>query len=100
LCGGKRISEAWDSRKRILTLTIQGPAGLQDTIFIGCENQGIKQVKVNGKPASFFVDVAQRMVHGPVTFTARPLKIEVICSLDGEHKLPAQLAPPDALSQR
>ncbi|MGZ5517594.1 MAG: hypothetical protein ACXWJX_07845 [Limisphaerales bacterium] len=95
LWGGKRLSETWNGRK--LTLTIQGPAGLQDTIFIGCENQGIEQVKVNGKSASFSFDPAQRMAHGPVTFTSRPLKIEVNCSPDADNKLPTHPAAPDSL---
>ncbi|MDB6058574.1 MAG: hypothetical protein JWO95_2418 [Verrucomicrobiales bacterium] len=97
LWGGKRLSESWDRRKRKLTLTLQGPAGLQDTIFIACESQAIDHINVNGKPASFSYDPAQRMAHGPVTFTSRPLKIEVIYSSGDDNKLPTRPATPDPL---
>jgi hypothetical protein len=93
--GGKRLSEIWNGRK--LTLTLHGPAGLQDTTFIACGNQGIDHVNVNGKPASFFFDPAQRLAHGPVTYTSRPLKIEVICSPGDDNKLPTRPATPDPL---
>jgi len=87
LWGGKRISEEWDGKNRKLMLTVQGPAGVQDTLVVGCGNQGIKELAVNGKQEPFFFDAAQGLVHGKVTFTSRPLKIEVLCSPNSANAL-------------
>lgn len=86
--GGKRISEEWDGKKRRLTLAIQGPAGLQDTLLIGCGKEGIEQVNVSGKGEPFCFDAAQGLVHGKVTFTSQPLKVEVLCSSNAANALP------------
>ena len=88
LWGGKRISEVWDGAARKLTLTLQGPAGLQDTVFLWAAKQGLQEVVVAGKPAPFFFDPTQGLAHGLVTFTAQPLRIEVLCSQDGANRLP------------
>jgi len=98
LWGGKRLSEVWDGKARILTFSVQGPAGLQDTVFLGGAQQGLQEVLVAGRPALFFFDAAQGLAHGLVTFTAEPLRIEVRCSQDGANRLPekpvsAALAP-------
>jgi hypothetical protein len=93
LWGGKRLSEVWDDQTRKLTLTIQGPAGLQDTIFVGCVSQGIEQVSVGGKREPFFFDPAQGLVHGKVTFTSQPLKVEVLCSPSAANGLPDSPVP-------
>jgi hypothetical protein len=98
LWGGKRISESWDGTMRKLTFTIHGPAGLQDTIFIGGATFGIRQVVVAGKPAVFSFDPDQGLAHGSVTFTASPLKVEVLCSPDGVNGLPEKTAPRDPLT--
>ncbi len=97
LWGGKRISEEWDGKQRKFTLTLQGPAGLQDTLFIGCVGQDIEQVNVSGKPEQFFFDPAQGLVHGKVTFTTQPLKIEVLCSPNSANALPAHPVAPGPL---
>jgi hypothetical protein len=89
--GGKRISERWDARKRKLTFEVHGPAGLQDTIFIAGAKQGIQQVVVGGKQADFFYDPAQGLAHGNVTFTGKPLKMEVNCSPQNANALPEKL---------
>ncbi len=86
--GGKRISERWDARKRKLTVEVQAPAGLQDTIFIGVGRHGIQKTTVAGQQADFSFDPAQGLAHGPVTFTPKPVKIEVHCSPDRANGLP------------
>ncbi len=86
--GGKRIAERWDARKRTLTVEIHGPAGLRETVFVAAANYGIQQILVAGKGADFFFDPAQRLAHGQVTFSAKPLKLEVLCSPDGAGMLP------------
>ena len=88
LWGGKRLSEVWDGKARILTFSVQGPAGLQDTVLLGGAQQGLQEVLVRGRPALFFFDAAQGLAHGLVTFTAEPLRIEVRCSQDGANRLP------------
>jgi hypothetical protein len=89
LWGGKRISECWDAKALKWTIVVQGPAGLQDAVFLGGANRGLAQVLVGGKPAEFFSDLAQGLAHGLVTFTAEPLTIEVLCSRDGANRLPS-----------
>jgi hypothetical protein len=86
--GGKRISELWDASKRKLTLEVHGPAGLQDTVFITGAKHGIQQVIVAGHRADFSFDPVQGLAHGPVTFTGKPLKIELLCAYDSAHGLP------------
>ncbi|MDD2474388.1 MAG: twin-arginine translocation signal domain-containing protein [Dysgonamonadaceae bacterium] len=82
LWGGKRISEIWDAKKQSLTFEVDGPVGLQETIFIVGAQHGIEKIVVEGETATFFIDSAQGIAHGTVTFTAKPLKITVYCSLD------------------
>ena len=88
LWGGKRLSETWDPKTRKLTFTVHGPAGLQDTVFLGGAKHGLQEVLVGGKPAPFFFDPAQGLAHGLVTFVAEPLRIEVLCSPEGANRLP------------
>jgi hypothetical protein len=97
LWGGKRLSEAWDPGRRKLTFEVQGPAGSQDTVFIGGANYGIEQVLVAGQRAAFCFDPAQGLAHGPVTFSSGPLKIEVFCSTDHANRLPETAASGDAV---
>ena len=96
--GGKRISEVWNGQKRKLTLTIQGPAGLEETLFLGCVNQGIAQVNIGGKREPFFSDAAQGLVHGKVTFTSQPLKVEVLCGPRAANGLPEGPVPAGPLA--
>lgn len=100
LWGGKRISEVWDRRHQKLSFSVQGPAGLQDTLFIGRAKQGIRQVLVAGKPASFFFDPAQGLAHGTVTFTPEPLQLQVQLSPTGTNDLPEKPVTSDALTER
>ena len=93
LWGGKRLSEVWDGKARKLTLAVHGPAGLQDTVFLGGASQGLEQVLVGGKAASFFYDPTQGLAHGHVTFALDPLTIEVLCSQNGTNSLPEKPVP-------
>jgi len=88
LWGGKRIAEEWDRKKSKLTLSIQGPAGLEETLFLGCVKLGVERVLVDGKPQPFFFDQAQGLIHGKVKFASQPLKVECLCSPNGIHALP------------
>lgn len=88
LWGGKRINETWDGNARKLTFTINGPSGLQETVVILAAKHGVQKVTVGGEPAAFFLDAAQGLAHGLVTFPSEPVKIEVICSPDGVGGLP------------
>ncbi len=96
--GGKRISENWDVESKILSLDIHGPIGLEDTIFFGMGDNGIKQVNVNGSAAEFFVDPNRNVIHGNVTFSEQPIRLEVICTRDGSTRLPIQSIVPDELA--
>jgi len=100
LWGGKRISELWDGRAQKLTLAVHGPAGLQDTLFVGGAEHGIQEVVVAGKRVAFFFDRTQGLAHGTVTFAAEPLKMEVRCSPDGASGLPERQVAADALAFR
>jgi len=94
LWGGKRISEHWDATARKLTVNLHGPAGLQDTVFFAGPNQGMQLVLAGGQPARFFYDPAQGLAHGLVTFTAKPLAVEVYCSRSGTNRLPTKVTTP------
>jgi hypothetical protein len=97
LWGGKRISEHWDAAARKLTLAVQGPAGLHETLFLGGANHGLRQVLFNGYPAAFFFDPAQGVAHGKVVFTSKPLTLELLCSPDDANHLPHKPLPPPPL---
>ncbi len=87
LWGGKRISEVWNPQQRKLTVMIQGPATLQDTVLLECAKYGVQEVRVAGKQEPFFFDPACDLVHGQVTFTCEPLKLELLCTPDGTNGL-------------
>lgn len=93
LWGGKRISEQWDNRKRKLSITIQGPAGLENTVFFAPIGPAVQQVSVAGKPAPFFFDRARGLVHGQVVFQSKPIELVVSCSAAGASSLPEKPAP-------
>jgi len=96
--GGKRISERWDAKKQKLTMEIHGPVGLRDTMFIAGANAGVQQVVVAGQRADFSFDPAQGLAHGPVTFAARPVRVEVLCSPDRANALPEKPVTADPLA--
>ena len=100
LWGGKRISEEWDAGRRQLILAIQGPSGVQETLFLGGIQQGIERVQVNGKTEPFFFDPAQGLVHGNVTFSSPPLILEVLGSPSAAHLLPQRPIPAGSLAPR
>jgi hypothetical protein len=99
LWGGKRIAEEWDRKKNTLTLSIQGPAGLEETLFLGCVKLGVERVLVNGKPQPFFFDQAHGLIHGNVTFGSAPLRIEVLVVQNAAHRLPERPVSGGALAQ-
>jgi hypothetical protein len=96
LWGGKRISEVIQDGK--LVVEIQAPAGLQDVVVLSASGRALEGVTVNGQPAEFFLDPAKNLVHGEVTFTTEPLKLEAVLSPDGRSKLPEKPLPPDRLT--
>ncbi len=100
LWGGKRISEKWDARSETLMLALDGPVGLEDEIFIDLGAKPIREVKVNGKQGQFFVDPAQRVVHGRVAFGSNPVRIEASCSFSSEGVLPERPTAPLGLPAR
>lgn len=97
LWGGKKLSENWDRRQRRLTVTLQGPPGLEDTVFLAPGEEAIRTVRAGGKPQSFFLDPEQGLVHGRVTFARDPLVLEVSCAQAGANSLPHASVPPSAL---
>jgi hypothetical protein len=97
LWGGKRLSETWHPRRHQLTVELQGPPGLTDTAFFWVGDRGVKKVLVDGKEARFLMDSSQHLVHGPVTFTHRAVKVQVLCSEPGSNLLPVRSAAPDPL---
>lgn len=99
LWGGKRISEKWDAKQRVLSVELHGPAGLRDTVFFSAGRGGVAQVKVAGQPAAFAFDPAQNLVHGEITFASEPVRIEVQAAT-ASVGLPQQPVAPAALVAR
>ena len=97
LWGGKRLSETWQHRK--LTLTLHGPVGLQDTVCVWAANYGVEKVLADGKEANFSFDPVQKIAHGTVTFTGKPLKLEVFCCDRNANKLSEASTMPDVLGR-
>ncbi len=95
LWGGKRISETSEADKCVVE--VQAPAGLQDLVVLATSGRGLKEVTVNGAPAEFAFDPASGLVHGRVTFTAEPLRVEAVVSDDGRGKLPEKALTPERL---
>jgi hypothetical protein len=93
LWGGKRISHAWDAASGKLTLQLQGPPGLEESVLIGVGDKNVSQVRVNGKQSPFFLDSAERVVHGRVTFGRDPVLVEVTCSAASQGALPEKAVP-------
>jgi hypothetical protein len=98
LWGGKRLSEVWDAGKRKLTVEIQGPAGLQDTIFLRCAKPGIEKILVAGQSAAFSLDPVRGLIHGQVTFGTEPLKIEAYWSANRVNQLPEAPVKGDSIA--
>ncbi|MFA6243818.1 MAG: hypothetical protein WC655_22945 [Candidatus Hydrogenedentales bacterium] len=96
--GGKRISETWDASARKLTLTLHGPVGLNDSVFLATNGTGIASVTVDGAPAEFFVDSAANLAHGQVTFKREPITLEITCTEDGTSNLPIRAVGVDQLT--
>jgi hypothetical protein len=69
-------------------VTASGPAELKDPIFLAPAAPGIHPVLVAGQPAEFFFDPVRGLAFGTVTFAAKPLKLEVLCSAAGANQLP------------
>lgn len=99
LWGGKRLSESWNDETKSLRFQLDGPPGLQETIFIGnCSHPNL-QVTVNGKPAKFHLDSAQGIAFGDVTFSEKPTLVEIKISNHLQSVLPLQKIKPDKLFQ-
>jgi hypothetical protein len=96
--GGKRLSETWDKRKQKLMIEIQGPVGLQETVFLSPAAMRIQKVLVGGHSASFCFDTQRSLAHGKVVFTSEPLRIEVFCSAAEGGGLPMGEAQADAIA--
>lgn len=90
LWGGKRISEEWDAARLKLTLTIQGPCGVQETIAFADASRSIEAVWIDGNNEPFFHDPTQGLAHGTVTFGLTPLRIEVLVSRNTADRLPTR----------
>jgi hypothetical protein len=97
LWGGKRLAETWQHRK--LTLTLEGPVGLRDTVCVWTGNYGVEKVLADGKEANFSFDPVQKIAHGTVTFTVRPLKLEVFCCDRNANKVAEAATTPDVLGR-
>jgi hypothetical protein len=98
LWGGKRISEDWDSETQRLSVRLQGPVGLEDTVFFGVAGKGIQRVAVNGAHAEFFADPAGEIVHGRVTFGREPITVDLTSTPDGPSRLSENPVTPDELT--
>jgi hypothetical protein len=100
LWGGKRIAEEWNAEKDILTLELQGPPGSERTVLVAVGAGPIGEVRVDGKPATFHLDAARRIVHGKVRFGAAPLRVEVSATSADRDVLPEGPIPPAELPAR
>jgi len=95
--GGKRIAEEWDAEHRKLSLTLQGPCGVDETVCLGSPERNIKRVSVGGKAQPFFYDLTQGLAHGQVVFGPDPLKLEVFLSDNTTDPLPERPVAPAPL---
>ena len=100
LWGGKRLTESWNASQKSLRFKIDGPPGLQETVYIANYRHPNLQVRVNGKAAQFAFDATQGIAFGTVTFTETPLEVEVITQTETQSSLPLQQIKPDLLFQR
>ncbi len=97
--GGKRLTESWNHDTKSLRFRLDGPPGLQETIFIGnCTHPNL-QVTVNGKAAKFYLDSTQGIAFGDITFSEIPTLVEIKISNDLQSVLPLQKIKPDKLFQ-
>jgi hypothetical protein len=93
LWGGKRISHTWDARSGKLTFEVQGPPGLEETVLIHVGENSVSEVRVSGKQSPFFLDSAERVVHGRVAFERDPVLVEVRCPATSNRILPEKAVP-------
>lgn len=94
--GGKRISESCGADR--CSVEVLAPAGVRDEVVFAVSGRGVAEVSVDGKPGVFGVDRATGLVHGEVTFAARPLTIEAVLCDEGRGQLPEKALTPDRLT--
>lgn len=75
--GGKRISEKWDKDKNILSVILDAPAGLEDTVVIGTGNHSVKKVTVNSNEVNFTYDSTKKVVLPKVVYSSKPILVEL-----------------------
>lgn len=97
--GGKRISEQWDDSSRTLSLQLLGPQGLEDTVVLATDGVAVKEVFVDGAPATFFADPDSGTVHGAVVFAREPITLRVRCAEGNETSLTSRALEPSELTR-
>ncbi len=78
LWGGKRVAEAWDPQSGVLSVLLDGPEGVEETIVLATGHRPFRQVSVDGTPATFYYDAQQRLAYGKIVFKKDPVRLEVL----------------------
>jgi hypothetical protein len=76
--GGKRITESWDPAGGTLTLELDGPVGLAESVLIATAGRNISRVLVAGVEKTCTAKVDAAMVRVPVCFRNDPIRVEVV----------------------
>ena len=97
LWGGKRIAEAWNAQKGVLSVLLEGPEGVEETILLVAGNHRFNQVSVDAAPANFYYDPQQRLTHGKITFKKGPVRLDALSVEDTGTGLPEVPLEPDDL---
>jgi hypothetical protein len=62
-------------------------------------DRGLSKVLVDGREAKFLLDSTQGLIHGPITFTNRPIEVDVFLCDRTSNRLAEAPASPDVLGQ-
>jgi hypothetical protein len=75
--GGKRIEELWQPERKRLAVSLSGPAGLVDSVYLAPGSQPISSITIDGRQAEFARSSDGLLLHGPVAFRKEPILLEI-----------------------
>lgn len=77
LWGGKPISEDWDVSTQTLTLKLDAPEGVEDTIVLYDSKGIVKNISVNDQTVEFYYDPDKKVAFAKVRFAHEPIIVKV-----------------------
>ena len=86
VCGGKRLAESWNPAGGELTLELDGPVGLEESVLIATAGRNVSRVLVRGVATNCKAAVEAAVVRVPVCFRNGPIQVEI--TLDSGAALP------------